>query len=68
MINLIQHLTKFQNISDEEIKEMANGCIEREMLLYLERDFVRSVNERILNTLMTNNNYGNDDLDKLIKS
>jgi hypothetical protein len=52
MSNLIQHLTKFQTITDEEIHIMANGNVEEELLLHLERDFVQSANKSIVESLM----------------
>jgi hypothetical protein len=52
MGNLIRHLTEFQTITDEEIHIRANGNVEEELLLHLERDFVQSVNKSIIEGLM----------------
>lgn len=54
---LLKHLTKFQNITDEEIEQMAtskSGGLDAEeaLLLYLERDFVQSVNKNVVDSLM----------------
>ena len=52
MANLITHLTEFQTITDEEIRIRANGNVEEELLLHLERDFVQSFNKSIVEELM----------------
>ena len=52
MGNLIRHLTEFQTITDEEIHIRANGNVEEELLLHLERDFVQSVNKSMIESLM----------------
>ena len=52
MSNLIRHLTEFQTITDEEIHIRANGNVEEELLLHVERDFVQSVNKSIIESLM----------------
>jgi CHASE3 domain sensor protein len=51
-MNLIQHLTEFQTITDEEIHIRANGNVEEELLLHLERDFVQNVNKEAIKCLM----------------
>lgn len=52
MANLITHLTEFQTITDEEIHIRANGNVEEELFLHLERDFVQSFNKSIMEELM----------------
>jgi len=52
MGNLITHLTEFQTITDEEIHIKANGNVEEELLLHLERDFVQSMNKSVVESLM----------------
>lgn len=52
MSNLIRHLTEFQSITDEEIHRRANGNVEEELLLLVERDFVQSANKSIIEGLM----------------
>jgi len=53
----LKHLTKFQTITDEEIEQMATsefGGLDAEeaLSLYLERDFVQSVNKNVVDSLM----------------
>jgi len=51
----LEHLVKFHNITDEEIEEMATGeygiNAQEALLLYLERDFVRSFNNSFIKEL-----------------
>ena len=56
MNELLEHLSIFQNISDEEIEALGcdkNGNVDAEetLLLYLERDFVQEVNKNIISEL-----------------
>ena len=53
---MLRHLTKFHNITDEEIEVMATSefgglDIEECLMLHLERDLVRSWNFNILEEL-----------------
>jgi len=47
----LEHLSKFHNITDEEIEDMASTeygiNAEEALLLHLERDFVKSLNGEI---------------------
>jgi hypothetical protein len=55
MKEFLEHLSKFNNISDEEIEELAsneNGIdAEEALLLHLERDFVQSFNKEVIKGL-----------------
>lgn len=54
--NILEHLSEFHNISDEEIERRAtntNGGLDAQeaLLLHCERDFCRSVNFSIIEGL-----------------
>ena len=49
---LLKHLTEFHNITDEEIEKIANGDVQKHLLLLMERDFVLEINTGIIKDLL----------------
>jgi hypothetical protein len=54
--NILKHLSEFHNITDEEIEKRATSLkggldAEEALMLYLERDFCRSVSFSIIKKL-----------------